>query len=323
VGWVVACSVVALLIDPLVSWLQRWLPRWASVVAVLLFVVAVVGGLVVGLITEILDSLDDLEAVVPEAASALEERFEWARELGVVDRADHLIDALHTSVREATVGEAIGTVPTYLVTGILMLFILGYGRRYVAGFLSLFDDAERRERWHRVIHRTAVRGRTYLLATLAHSAATGLVFGAFCWAVELPAPLGLGFAAALLTPIPLIGTFVGGVPALLLAFGLRPWWVSLLTLAVLVGLQLFEAIVVRRVVDRRTVRVGPMVPIVVGLLAYELYWVGGAVYAIALAVLALAAVDAVGWVQGDDPHPENLKESGIAIDDTEPDPVPG
>ena len=69
----------------------------------------------------------------------------------------------------------------------------------------------------------------------------------------------------------------------------------------LLVLQTIEAAVVRPFVDARTVRVGPTIPIVVGLLGFELYGVGGAVYGIALAVIALAALDAVGRIRGDDP----------------------
>ncbi len=72
------------------------------------------------------------------------------------------------------------------------------------------------------------------------------------------------------------------------------------TLLVLVALQAIEALVVRPYVDRRSVRVGPTIPIIVGLLAFDVYGIGGAVYGVALAVLGVAALDAYGGVQGDD-----------------------
>ena len=62
----------------------------------------------------------------------------------------------------------------------------------------------------------------------------------------------------------------------------------------LVALQLVEAAVVRPRVDPRTVRLGPTIALVVALLGFELYGVGGAVYGVALAVVGLAALDAVG-----------------------------
>ena len=315
VGWVVACAMVALLLDPIVRFVQRFLPRWVSVIVVVVGVGAAFAGIAVGLVNQILDAIDDLEVAAPDAAEGLERRFRWAADVGVADRVERLVGEMQDSVREFTVNRAVGTVPTYIVTGILMLFLLAFGRRYVNGLIGLFDDAERRERGRAVIARTAVRGRTYLLFTIAHAVATGLVFGTVCWLLDLPAPLGLGVAVGIMTPLPLLGIVIGGVPALLLAFGSQAWWVGVVTLVTLFALQAVEALVVRPFVDTRTVRVGPAIPIVVGLLAFELYGVGGTVYAIALAVLALAAVDAIGWARGEDPHPENLEESGIAVDD--------
>jgi hypothetical protein len=42
----------------------------------------------------------------------------------------------------------------------------------------------------------------------------------------------------------------------------------------------------------------------VGLLAFELYGFGGAAYGVAIAVIGLAALDAVGSVRDDVPEPE-------------------
>ena len=71
VGWVVACFVVALLIDPLVDIVDRVLPRWISVIVVLLGVVAIIGGVTIGLANDLLDSLDELQTTAPEAAAGL------------------------------------------------------------------------------------------------------------------------------------------------------------------------------------------------------------------------------------------------------------
>ena len=71
----------------------------------------------------------------------------------------------------------------------------------------------------------------------------------------------------------------------------------------LLVLQTVEAAVVRPIVDPRTVRVGPTIPIVVGLLGFELYGVGGAVYGIALAVIGLAALDSAGRIRGEQDEP--------------------
>jgi predicted PurR-regulated permease PerM len=174
-----------------------------------------------------------------------------------------------------------------------MLFLLAYGRRYFEGFADQFAPT-RRDRIRVVGQEAVTRGRRYLLTVIGQSIANGLVVGATCWAVGLPAAVSLGFVVGVLTVLPLIGVLVGGLPALLLAFGLLAWWKAVIVLVVLLALQMFELAVVRPYVDKRTVRVGPTIPIIVGLLGFELYGVGGSVYGIAIAVIALAALDAIG-----------------------------
>lgn len=303
VGWVVACSIVAMLVDPLVGALQRHIPRWLSILVVVLGFVALFVGVVVSLARELLDSIDVLEDAAPRAARALEERYDWAADVDVSARVESILDNWHDSVRESTVGQAVGTVPTYLVTGILMLFLLGYGRRYFIGFLRQFDDLERRRTVRRVATVAAARGRQYLLVTLALALGNGVAFGLLCWAVEVPAPLSLGAAVAIMSAVPLVGVVLGGVPALLLAFGSLSWREGAMVLTCLLALQTFEVVIVRPFLDRHAVRVGPTVPTIVGLLAFELYGVGGAIYGVALAMLALAALDAYGGVQDDDKEP--------------------
>lgn len=300
VGWVVACSIVALLVDPLVNVLQRRIPRWLSIVVVVAGTATVFAGVVVGLAREVLDSLAELERAATQSARDLQARHEWAADIDVSARVEAFLDQMRDSVRESTLHRAIGTVPTYLVTGILMLFLLGYGRRYFLGFLKQFDDLDRRHTVRHVAAAAAERGRVYMLFTIGVAVVNGVAFGLLCWTLDLQAPLSLGAAVGIMSVLPLIGVIVGGVPALLLAFGSQSWHAGAIVLVALLILQAFEALVVRPYVDRRSVRVGPTVPTIVGLLAFDLYGIGGAVYGVALAVLALAALDAIGGVQGDD-----------------------
>jgi putative heme transporter len=301
VGWVVACAIVALLIDPLVDFVDRLLPRWLSVIVVLLAVLTVVAGVTVGLATDVLDSLDELKESAPEAAARLEENYRWAADIGIGDRVQSFVDELDERVRQQAVSQAAETAPTYIVTGILMLFLLAFGRRYFDGLVRQFGE-ERRVIIREVATAAAVRGRAYLLVTIALSIVNGVIVGGVCWALDLPAPVSLGIAVGVFTILPLIGVLVGGVPALLLAFGLEPWQTGAVVALTLVALQAFEAFVVRPRVDPRTVRLGPTVPIIVGLLGFELYGIGGAIYGIALAVIVLAGSDAVGRMRGDDPE---------------------
>ncbi len=294
VGWIVACSLVALLIDPLVNLLQRYLPRALSIVVVIVTMIAVVGGVVAGITRELLNSLDDLERAAPRAASGLEDRYDWAADIDVTSRVADLVERINESVRSETLGSTFGRLPTFLVTGVLMLFLLGFGRRYVLGLLGQFDDLGRRQTVRRVLFISARRGRVYILWTISHSLINGLIVGVAAWLLDLPAPVSLGVSVGLMTAIPLIGVVVGGVPALLLAFGSSSWVVGATMLVLLLTLQAVEMIIVRPLVDSRSVRVGTTVAIVVTLTAFDLYGIGAAMCAFALAAIALAALDVYG-----------------------------
>ena len=293
IGWVVACSVVAMLIDPVVGFVDRFLPRWISVIAVLLAMVLVVAGLVIGLANDVLDSLEQLRTTAPAAAAGLEEQFDWAADIGVADRVRTFVDELNTRVRSDALTAASQTVPTYLVTGILMLFILGYGRRYISSFIDQFAE-RKRARMRQVVSGAARRSQSYLLMAIAH----GVVNTAICWLVfntiGVEAALSLSFLVGAFTVIPLVGVLVGGTPALLIAFGLDGWEDGGVVLITLIVLQVAEALLVRPRVEHKTLRLGSIVPIVAALLGFELYGAGGAVYAVALAVIGTAALDELG-----------------------------
>ena len=297
VGWVVACAVVALLIDPVVDLADRVMPRWLAVIFVLIGMLALTAAVVAGLASDLIDSLEELSESAPAAAAELEEQHDVLADLNLAARVQDFVDTIDDRVRRDALSTATATLPAYVVTGVLMLFLLAYGRRYFDGFVdqlpvSLQDDART------IGSQAALRGRRYLLVVLAHSIVNGVVVGLLCWWIGLPAEIALGFAVGVLTAIPLIGVLVGGIPAALVAFGTEDWRTGMLVVGVLVALQLIEAAVVRPIVDARTVRVGPTVAAVVALLGFELYGVGAAVYGFAVAVIGLAALDTAGRLRG-------------------------
>lgn len=293
IGWAVACAVVALLVEPVIAVLDRHLPRILAVVVTVLAVALAAIVISVGIVRDLGESVQTLEQTAPEAARRLEERSDVARDFRTAERVDSFISGLDERIRGDTVGRAVGTVPTYVVTGILMLFFLAYGRRFVRGGLDQIADPARRARAEQVLRATVSRGRAYLLTTLFQV----LVIAVNAWVVyrlvDLPAALVLALVTGAWSAVPYLGVLIGGLPALLLAAGLHGSKAGVPVGAALIGLQLIEALIVRPRVDSRTVHVGPALPLFVVLVAFELYGIGGSVYAFAILVLALAALDAV------------------------------
>ena len=114
------------------------------------------------------------------------------------------------------------TAPTYVVTGHPDAVPARLRPALLRGLRRPVREPRRRDRIRVVGQDAATRGRRYLLAAIGQSIVNGVVVGLTCWAVGLPAAVSLGFVVGVLHACcPLIGVLVGGVPALLLAFGLR------------------------------------------------------------------------------------------------------
>ena len=298
IGWVVACAIVALLIDPVVDLVHRVMPRWLAVIVVLIGLLAVIGAVAAGLASDLADSLEELKESAPVAAADLEQQHDVLADVNLAQRVQDFVDEMDDRVRSGRAVDRDGDVPClhrdghpHAVPPRLRPPVLRRFRRAVA-------RTPPGDRANASGGQAALRGRRYLLIVLAHSVVNGVVVGLVCWWIGVPAAIALGFAVGALTAIPLIGVLVGGIPAALLAFGLEDW-AGFVVVGVLVALQVIEAAAVRPAVDTRTVRVGPTVAVVVALLGFELYGVGGAVYGVALAVIALAALDELGRMRGD------------------------
>ena len=51
------------------------------------------------------------------------------------------VDELNDRVRRDAVSTATATFPAYIVTGVLMLFFLAYGKRYFDGFVEQLPES--------------------------------------------------------------------------------------------------------------------------------------------------------------------------------------
>ena len=115
----------------------------------------------------------------------------------------------------------------------------------------------------------------------------------------------------------LAGVVVGGVPALLFAAGTLDLWRVAVVITLVIALQLFEALVVRRRVDGRTLHVGPALPLIVALIGWDIYGLGGAIYGVLLLILALAFADAVNIESGEPPSTADVPSAGITREPAE------
>ncbi len=307
IAWTFATVVVAWLLWAIIAVLDRWMRRWVAVVLTILAVVVVAAGTWVGVVANLRTEMRRVRTSLPAAAERLERRYDAAAEFRLGERVDSFIRDIYRRVSTgAAVSKAAGTVPTYFVTGVLLLFFLAYGPRYLAGALNQIRDPERRATVAEVFSRASDRARSYVLTTLAQVAILVAVGALVFYAIDLPAPFVLGLILGSLSAIPYMGTVLGGVPAILLAAADPDERVLFTVVAMVVSAQVAEGLLRRRL-DPRTVRVGPALVLIVAIVGFRLYGFGGAIYATVALVFVLAVLDSWSVVR---PHSQAPLASG-------------
>lgn len=298
IGWAIACSVVAVLLDPVVHWLSRQLPRALAIIVSVIGFVATAVVVVARIVTELTSSAGALSVAAPEAAVRFERRSALARDLNLADTIRSFTAQLSSDLDQETLAR-VRTLPTYIVTGVLMLFLLVQGRRYIRGGLAQIPDPVRRERAAQIIGTGLRRGRNRLLMTVAQVTVVTLAALALFTVLDLRAAFVLAFVLGVSSVLPVVGVFFAGVPAVVMAYGFEGTGAAVAVVALLVTVEVVDAFWWRPRCDRRTVEVGLFLPLVAALIGYRVYRIGGAVYGYALVVLVLAMIAAADF-DGDD-----------------------
>ncbi|HEY3142639.1 MAG TPA: AI-2E family transporter [Acidimicrobiales bacterium] len=299
-GWAVASAVVAALVEPLVRLLDRWVPRVVAILAGLLLVGLLAGSVVGGILADLGNQFDRLRDEAPRAAEKLEEsdRFgEAATNFRLEQRVNEVLDRLRDPTSGLASEKAASTGSAYFVCAVLTAFFLSSGPRTSEAAIDQIRDPQRRERVRGIVSVGFMHGRTYALFGLAKAAVAGLIAWALCYWEDVPAPIVIGVAIAALSLVPGFGIIVGGMFALLLEAGLgTPGGVARLAVG-FVLLQIADGLFIRRVVVPRSLSVGPAAIVIAVIMGFEIYGIGGAIYAAILAIFGVAALDAAGVAQ--------------------------
>jgi putative heme transporter len=296
-SWAVAAIVVAVLIDPIVNFLDRHIPRLAAIVGALLVVGGVAFAVTYVAFDNLADGLDRLGRAAEDAAERLEARDDsvgdLARDIDATRRVDLFVDTLDERVTggdEVLVSTA-GTAPTYLVGGILTLFLMSYGPRFAQSAVNQLPSPRQREAVTDVVTRALIRSRRAVFLMVGEGLVVGLLVTGISYLLDLPSSAAIGFAAGLLAMLPHVGIVLGNLPLILLLLALRSDIAAIVAAVVVIACQLVDSYIVRRRISLYSVHVGLLVPWVVVLVGYAVYGVGGAAFALVFAVFGLAVLD--------------------------------
>ena len=289
VGWILTATVIAALLYPLVAGLARWMPKSVAILVVLMLTVGSVGLVTWRLVDTLVRENHALQVSAPKAAADLEQSKRYgdlARRLKLEQRTAAFVKSVPQRLRGGKPAAAFKAAATrgvaFLATGVLSLFFLLHGSRFVKGALQQVRNPIRRRRYEQIAELAYRRAWIYLAGTVAMAVAVGLVAYATARVAGVPGAAPLAVWVALWDIVPLIGAPIGALPIVLLALILGSVHRGIAVAIVLLAYHVVEALVLQRQVEARSLRVGPFLTIVGGIVGVELYGIGGSLLAVAL-----------------------------------------
>ena len=290
---------VAALFAPAVRWLhQRRVPRGLASAAVLLGGLAAVGGLMYFMVSTLIDGLPGLGERLDDSYRQLRD---WLTNgpLGLTgDQLDRMLDQGKDWVnrnRSQLASGALGVLSTattmlagLVVVVFLLIFFLHDGSRMWRGTTEFLPEPARTKVRHageRAFHDLAKYVRTTLLVALIDAVGIGL--GLWLTGVPLVLPLSaLVFFGAF---VPIVGAFVSGLVAVLIALVSQGFIVALIVAAVVLGVQQLEGNVLEPLLMSRSVKLHPVAVLVAIAVGVELAGIVGALFAVPVLATVRAA----------------------------------
>jgi len=304
-GWLLVAALGAALLGPVVLLLQRFLPRGLAVVGALLIAAAAFGAVAYVVVEDLGKELDRVQRIAPRAAGEVErsDRFgEFAREIELRNRVKAFVDELPDQLRGgddvAAIQSAASRGVSFLITFVLLLFLLASGPKFIDAGLRQLADETRRERLRAVLIEAYGRFWRYVAATLGRA----LVAGSFTYVVvslaDLPAPVILAVWVGAWSIVPAVGVVIGatavGLVAIPESFSLAGWLMVLF-----IGYQVFDALVLEKRIDRTTLHLGSFGTFVAAALGLEAYGLGGLIVTTLIAMFAAAVIRSVTAQEAD------------------------
>jgi predicted PurR-regulated permease PerM len=311
-------AVIAFIAGPIVQMLEDRLhmPRTAAILLTLLVGVAVISGIGYLIATPIVDEASQLSKQGPSIIKQINDVVTTVRN----DLASHGIQlsgngvgtTISSDVSSRVAGILLNVVTStvtilldILVTLVVAFWMLKDGEQLRGGIVNLLPGRVRGEANFAFDAFGVVVGG-YVRGQLVMAAIVGVLAGLGCWVIGVPFPIVVAIAAGVFELVPLVGAFVGGAVAILLALTKSPVtavWALLLFIAI----HIIEGYFLAPRIQARFVRLHPLVTILALFAGIELGGFLGAFVAVPLASLTAVFVRAA---MGDarSRHPEVFSE---------------
>jgi predicted PurR-regulated permease PerM len=311
-------AVIAFIAGPVVQVLEDRLHtrRTAAIVATLLVGLAIIVGIGYLIAAPIVDEASQLSRQGPAIIKQINDIATTVRSQlashGIQLSGNGVGTTISSDVSSRVAGILLNVVTSMvtilldiLVTLVVAFWMLKDGEALRGGIVNLLPGRVRSEANFAfdafgVVVGGYVRGQLFMAALL------GIMAGLGCWAVGVPFPIVVAIAAGTFELIPLVGAFVGGAVAILLALTKSPA-TAVWALLLFILIHIIEGYFLAPRIQARFVRLHPLVTILALFAGIEVGGFLGAFVAVPLASLTAVFIRAA---MGDakSRHPEMFAE---------------
>jgi predicted PurR-regulated permease PerM len=311
-------AVIAFIAGPIVALLERrlHLPQVPAILLTLLCGLALVVLLGFLITAPIVDEASQLGKQGPALINRINDVFNNVRGQlaahGIQLSGNGVTSTISSDVSARVAGALLNIVTStlsilidILVTLVVAFWMLKDGEELRNGVVSLLPGRLRGEAIFGFdAFRVVVGG--YVRGQLVMSVIVGTLAGLGCWLIGVPFPIVVAIAAAAFELIPLVGAFIGGAVAILLALTKSPE-TAVFAFLLFVAIHILEGYVLAPRIQARFVRLHPLVMLLTLFAGAEVGGFLGAFVAVPLASLIAVFVRA-GMGDAKSRHPELFRE---------------
>lgn len=285
--------VLAATMNPTVTKLERrGIPRWVGIVVIYVTLLAVLGLLVALVVPLVTDELSQLTGAFPTLYSKAFTAAQGTDVSGVITKA---LGSLNTALSQVTSGLFSGVASffggLFAVIGILVLtFYLTIQERGIKALVVDLAPVSQRPYLTRLFNRIEerlgqwIRGQLFLGLIIA-----ALIYLAL-FLLQVKYALVLALLAGVTELIPIVGPFIGGIPAVIVALSQNPWLALWTIVAYIVVQQLENHLIVPRVMGRVT-GLNPVMVIVAVLIGAKLAGITGIMLAVPTVIIVTSFLE--------------------------------
>ncbi len=285
--------VLAAAMNPTITSLQRrGIPRWVSIALIYVGILAVIGLLVVLVVPLVTDELAQLIRAFPQLYARAFTALQGSNFSGTIEKA---LGSLNSTLSQFTSGLFSGVASFFggllAVVGTLVLtFYLTIQDKGMKSVVVDLSPVKYRPYLTRLFNRIEERLGQWLRGQLLLGAIIAAMIYLALFLLQVKYALVLALLAGVTELIPIVGPYLGGIPAVIVALSQSPWLALWTIVAYIVVQQLESHLIVPRVMGRVT-GLNPIIVIVAVLVGAKVGGITGILFAVPTVIIITSFID--------------------------------